>query len=196
MKILAFVDLHGDKEIFEKIKEKAKQVDLILCAGDLTFFENELDYFLNELNKMGKKVLIIPGNHESEENLTELTKNLENVFQIHKGMFVRDEYLILGYGGGGFSMTDSGFYKVGEAFKDKIKDEHKVIFMIHGPPYGTQLDIINGEHVGNRTTRAFINETKPAIVIFGHLHEYGGKEENIGETKLINPGPEGRIIDI
>ncbi len=196
MKILAFVDLHGDKDALDKIKEKSKQVDLVLCAGDLTFFEQDLDYFLEELNKLGKKVLIIPGNHESEENLVELTKDLENVYQIHKGMFVKDEYLILGYGGGGFSMTDKGFYKVGESFKKNIKENTKVIFMIHGPPYGTQLDIMNGEHVGNRTTRAFINDTKPAIVIFGHLHEYGGKEDCIGETKLINPGPEGKIIEI
>jgi len=196
MKILAFVDLHGDKDALDKIKEKSKQVDLVLCAGDLTFFEQDLDYFLEELNKLGKKVLIIPGNHESEENLVELTKDLENVYQIHRGMFVKDDYLILGYGGGGFSITDKGFYKVGESFKKNIKENTKVIFMIHGPPYGTQLDIMNGEHVGNRTTRAFINDTKPAIVIFGHLHEYGGKEDSIGETKLINPGPEGKIIEI
>ena len=37
---------------------------------------------------------------------------------------------------------------------------------------------------------------KPDLVISGHLHETAGKEDKIGKTRLINPGPFGKILDV
>jgi len=102
MKILAFVDLHGSARALEKIKTQSKQADIIVCAGDISIFENNLDKLLLELNKLKKPVLIIPGNHEEDSGLSELTNMFDNITDIHKKTFIKEDYLFLGYGGSGF----------------------------------------------------------------------------------------------
>ena len=73
MKILALADLHGDMKLLKKLVKRAKEadIDLVVVAGDLTMFEDHLRYIIRKLNTIGKKVLIIPGNHESEKSLKE-----------------------------------------------------------------------------------------------------------------------------
>ncbi|MFC1649061.1 metallophosphoesterase, partial [Nanoarchaeota archaeon] len=105
------------------------------------------------------------------------------------------DVLFLGYGGGGFSFEDKEFPKVGKKFKDLIKD-HKVFFIIHGPPYNTTVDEIMEDHVGNLTMREFIEEAKPDVVVCGHLHENFGRYDVLGETYVVNPGPEGKIFEV
>ena len=85
--LLAFVDTHGDEKSLKKVKKKAEKADLILCAGDLTIFENKLKSLLRELNSFNKPVLIVHGNHESEEHLKEYCKKYENLIFFHKKFY-------------------------------------------------------------------------------------------------------------
>ena len=198
MKILAFVDIHGSLKALEKIKKQAKQADLIACAGDISVFENNLDYLLFQLNKLNKPVLIIPGNHEDDTDLSTLTKQLNNITDIHKKTFTKDNYLFLGYGGSGFSIVDKDFIKASKKFEKELKkhENKKIILVTHAPPYKTKLDKISGEACGNKSIKNFILKIKPDLVIAGHLHENAGKEDKIKKTNLINPGPFGKIINI
>ena len=41
MMLLVFVDTHGDIDSLRKLKKKATKADLVLCAGDITIFENK-----------------------------------------------------------------------------------------------------------------------------------------------------------
>ncbi|MBS3097214.1 hypothetical protein J4209_00295 [Candidatus Woesearchaeota archaeon] len=43
--------------------------------------------------------------------------------------------------------------------------------------------------------KTFILKVKPDLAISGHLHENAGKEDKIGKTKIVNPGPFGKIIN-
>ena len=88
MKLLAFVDMHGSLKALQKVKIKAKQADIIVCAGDISIFENNLDMLLFELNKLNKIVLIITGNHEDRNDLKQLTKMFDNVIDIDEKSFV------------------------------------------------------------------------------------------------------------
>ena len=201
MRILSFVDMHGSHKALKKIKKKSKKADLIVCAGDLTIFENNLDKLLFQLNKLKKTCLIIPGNHESDEDLKQLAKMSDNISDIHEKGFVKNNHLFLGYGGGGFSMNDKHFKKIAKKSKKKIKkfrkiNNKKIILVTHAPPYKTKIDKIMDEHCGNKDIRKFIDKIKPDLVISGHLHENAGKEDKIKNTKIINPGPFGKIISI
>ena len=69
MEILAFVDAHGSLSALRELKKKAARADLLVCAGDISIFEHGLVRLLYELNKINKPVLIIHGNHETEEIL-------------------------------------------------------------------------------------------------------------------------------
>jgi len=198
MKILAFVDLHGNYKALKEIKKKAKQADLIVCAGDISIFENELDLLLLQLNELKKPVLIIPGNHEDDKDLSKLTKMFNNIIDIHKKTFIKENCLFLGYGGSGFSMVDKEFIETAKKFEKIIKkhQDKKIILITHAPPYKTKLDKIMNEPCGNKSIKNFILKVKPNLVIAGHLHENAGKEDKIGKIKLINPGPFGKIINI
>ena len=52
------------------------------------------------------------------------------------------------------------------------------------------------EHCGNKDIRKFIDKIKPDLVISGHLHENAGKEDKIGKSRILNPGPTGMLINL
>jgi len=195
MMILAFVDTHGDMDCIRKLKKKAAKADIILCAGDVTIFENHIKSILAELNSFNKPVLIIPGNHESEGRLRTECEHHKNMVCLHKEFYEKENILFTGFGGGGFSLRDSKF----EKFTDKVKQKRigkQLVLLLHGPPYGNQTDMIMEEHAGNKSYRDFIREEKPLLVICGHLHENEGVQDKMGKTLIINPGPEGQLIEI
>ena len=195
MKILAFVDIHEDIKALNKIIDKSHSADLLVCAGDLTVFEQNMDLMLSMLNKIGKPVLIIPGNHETSTNLKKACALLKNIIYLHKRSYEAKNYLFLGHGGGGFSTHNPQFEKIAKVFSRKITNEKKVVFVSHEPPYGTKLDLIDG-HCGSKSLRKFIKENNLKLVICGHLHENKNKIDKINNTVIINPGPYGKIIDI
>jgi predicted phosphodiesterase len=67
LKILAAGDIHGDTRLAQRLAEKAdkESVDLVILCGDLTHFEESTDGIVGPFVKKHKKVLLIPGNHES-----------------------------------------------------------------------------------------------------------------------------------
>ena len=57
------------------------------------------------------------------------------------------------------------------------------------PRASTPLDMVtNGQHVGSKAVRDFIENYQPDICVTGHIHE-GKGEFRIGETLILNPGP-------
>ena len=193
MKILCFVDLHGNKKGLDKIIEKGKKADVIVCAGDFTIFSNAQELILSKLNKIGKPVLLIHGNHEDDDELRKDCKKFKNCKFIHRSAFRYDEVLFLGWGGGGFSFVDRGFEKNIKRFRNMIKKDDKVVLVTHAPPYKTKIDEIGGEHAGCKSIRKFIEKVKPVLAVSGHLHECTG-EDYIGKTKVINPGYKGKMV--
>ena len=198
MKIFCFVDVHGNKSALKKVVERADKdnIDIVVCAGDLTMFGNKLEEILKSLSKLKKPVLIIPGNHEDNEVLEKACTKFEVCIDIHRKGFRADNYFFIGYGEGGFSMVDKGFERTMKILKKKIKKEHKVILVTHAPPYRTKLDKINGNYCGNKSIRNFISEVKPVLAVSGHLHENAGKQDKIGKSLVINPGFKGVVVEI
>lgn len=51
-------------------------------------------------------------------------------------------------------------------------DPEKTIYVMHAPPYGTNLDkLYNGSSAGSRAIQEFIIEHQPCITLHGHIHE-------------------------
>lgn len=200
MKLLAFTDLHLSSYAFKKIKSKAKRQkpDLLISAGDLTIFEHGLDFILNKLNSFNVKTLLIHGNHETASVMKRLCKKYKNMVFIHKKQYRHNGYIFLGYGGGGFSIVEKGFYNTGKKFSRIIRQNknQRIIFVTHAPPYGTKLDLMVGSHCGNKTFKHFVAKNKIDLYICGHLHENFGKKDKIKKTEVINPGPYGKVIKI
>lgn len=198
MKILAFVDVHASMTALKKLEEKAKKhkPDVIICAGDISIFENDIEILMNKISKLGKKILIIPGNHETPAVLKKLCSFYENMIYFNKKIIKINDTCFIGFAGEGFSRTDSELEKFGRKIKDEIKGK-KAVLVTHAPPYKTKLDIIGREHCGNKTITGLIKSNQNIVLhICGHFHETSGDEDKIGSTRTINPGPWGRIIEI
>ena len=69
----------------------------------------------------------------------------------------------------------------------------KAIYIMHSPPFGTRLDLIQGGNpAGSRSIKTFIEANQPLLTLHGHIHESpqlsGTYLDRIGETLSINPG--------
>ncbi len=196
MKVLCFVDVHGSTSALKKVIEKAKKADILICAGDLSIFQEGLEILLAKLSRTKKPVLVIPGNHEDERLLADMCAVFKNVLYMHERSYHFGKYVFFGYGGGGFSQRDERLERLAKRFKTHLKKTDKVILFTHAPPYGTKVDKIGRSYVGNESITKFAKLIKPKLLVCGHIHETAGKSDKIGPTKIINPGPEGKIINI
>ncbi len=204
MKIFAFTDLHRDLKTFEKIKNKLKneKPDAVICAGDFTIFGSGMKSMLKHFEDLKLPLFLIPGNHETEEEVEIYTKGLKFVKNIHLKSVLFGSIMMIGCGGGGFTEEHAAFEQSEEEFakaikKLKVKDSpHKIVLVAHQPPYGTNTSELYGDDVGSTSIRKFIEKHKVEVCITGHLHENFYREDKIGKTKVYNPGPEGRFLEI
>jgi Icc-related predicted phosphoesterase len=197
MKFLTFVDLHEDKKALKLLLERAKEEDIefLVCAGDLSQFSRNLRFMLRQLNELGKKIYVLPGNHESDRTLSEVLPDYPNFVAFHKKEIEINNYIFLGYGEGGFAQEDVEFRRIAREWYGKHKGK-KTVLVTHGPPYGTKTDLLDGHYVGNKDFRSFIERIEPHLVICGHIHETAGQVDNIRKTKIVNPGCEGKVIEL
>ena len=198
MKILAFTDIHGSSVSLKRISQKIKKnrPDILICAGDISIFEHGLLGIMRNLNRLGKKVVMVHGNHEDERTFARYSKFFKNLIYVHNKFHIENNCLFLGYGGDGFSVVDKKFESIAKSFEkiiSKNKDK-KVILITHAPPYRTKLDRLVEGHCGNKSIKNFIEKNNIALHICGHLHENFGKEDKIKKCKTVNPGPFGEII--
>lgn len=204
MKVLFFSDLHNQERFFPILKKKSKEVDLIVCAGDASIFSFDLEHILKKLNGFGKQILMIHGNHEEPPHeLKELCKKFKNIDFFHGEERLFNNLRFIGWGGGGFSKIDIGL----ELFLKKIRQERKerekngllkhenIILVTHAPPRRTKLDKL-WDHVGCQTIRTAIFQLNPILAVSGHIHDNAGVEDTLKNTRLINLGPEGIIINV
>ena len=198
MKILTFVDLHGSLTALKEIKKKSKDVDIILCGGDISVFEQDIDFLISELSKTKKQIIIVHGNHEDPNNLKKVCSKYKNIHFIHKSKKKIGNTLFIGYGGGGFTFEDTEFDKITPKLEKWIKAHKngKVIVVSHAPPFGTKVDKMGVEFVGNISLREFIIKNKIDFFTCGHIHETAGKKDKLKGTSILNPGPKGKIITI
>lgn len=200
MKILSFSDNHGSMKALEKLKGSIsnENPDIIICAGDISQFENNIMTLLKTINDFGKPVIIVHGNHESVETFSKIKGRFKNIFYVHNSSFYYETFVFIGFGGGGFSAEDIDFKKHIEKFETIIKNnkDKKIIMVTHGPPYGTKIDMINGNFSGSRPLRKFIEGNEVELLVCGHIHENSGKVDSIGKTKVVNPGKDGKVLVI
>lgn len=205
MKLLVFTDLHSDLKTFEKIalKVRKENLDAIVCAGDFTAFSSLTKTMINKFESLKKPFFLIHGNHESQEEVEVLTKNLKFVKNVHLKASTFNSAMFIGSGGEGFTRENEDLNEAEKKLSSYIHNarqkgkNYKFIFLTHQPPYKTKLDFLPwAGYVGSKSARRFIDKNHPDLCVTGHLHETFGKTDKIGKTLIINPGPEGKIVEI
>ncbi|MBI4145169.1 metallophosphoesterase [Candidatus Woesearchaeota archaeon] len=197
MKILAFSDLHANLTAMKRLEQtiKKEHPDLLINLGDFTVFEQHIEDVCKRLAKLHKSQLVLHGNHEEESTVAALAKRHGWTF-CHKRTVRFGDVLFVGHGGGGFSFTEPDFARWIKTVP-AAKLAKKVVLLTHQPPYGTVLDHIWGDHVGNKSYSDFIKQRKNVVLaLSGHIHETAGKTGTVNKAKLVNPGPFGKVINL
>lgn len=196
MKLLAFTDIHGSLKALQHIEKMVRKhnPDVLVDCGDISIFENELDFLVKKIACLKKKCLIIHGNHERASRFEAACSRHKNMIFMHNKIHRIGNYVFFGWGGGGFSLKDDAFEEAAANCMQTLKKSDKLILMTHAVPNGVKIDKIYGKHSGNKSIRKFIEKHRPAIALCGHLHEFNGKSDEIKGIKVLNPGPMGKVI--
>jgi len=195
LKILAAGDIHGDSRITKKLAERAERenVDLVILAGDVTS-PIETKNLLKPFKDKGKKVLILPGNHEDFATADFLAE-LYGMKNIHGYSVKYNDVGIFGAGGAlDFNISERELFSTLKKGYDALRGLKRKIMVTHMHSAGTGSEFSGIE--GSRSIRRAVETFKPDFLIHSHIHEAEGIEEKIGKTKVINVGRKGRIIEL
>ena len=199
-KILAIGDFHGDSGLSKSVAKLAKKenVDLIIIPGDITWLEQPTQNIIKPFNKLGKKILLLPGNHETISTIESFENAYSNVKNLHGNSFRLNN---IGLFGAGYSTNTGPFWiEENEVFNllknshEKIKDAEKKIMITHMHPQGGVSELKRWP--GSEGILKAIKKFKPDIVINGHIHEAGGLQEDFYGTKIINVARKPTIFEI
>jgi uncharacterized protein len=203
VKILAAGDIHGDTSLTKRLAEKAdkENVDLVILTGDFTFLEQSTKDIIGPFEKVGKKVLIIPGNHETVATTNFLAEIYSNAQSLHGYYFKIGDVGIFGAGGtsqvGPFSrFSESELYNLLKKGFEKVKDSKIKIMATHSHPSKSLMERFTPFFKGSSGIEQAIKSFKPDLALCSHVHEAWGIEEKMGKTKLINVGREGKIFEV
>ncbi len=205
VRILAFTDPHGEKAALREILALAElgKPDLVVCSGDVSFFGRDCDTFLRDLAALRRPVYFVPGNHETPSVAMELAAcfpYLDDVtFRIVEAAGVRLSGLP---GTDAFwpgARPDEGLRSKAVGVGESGNCAKPLVLLTHYPPSGTAVSgttVLAPDSGGSRLVRQVVEALCPALVVCGHYHQDFGKEAHVGPTRVVNPGPEGRIIDL
>ena len=200
LRILASGDIHGDQSLCKRLAEQAEKedVDLVILCGDLTQFEQSTENIIGPFVKKNKKVLLIPGNHETFATADFLAE-LYGVKNIHGYSVAYSNVGIFGCGGanvGPNKIEEKEIYDTLKKGFDRVKEITKKIMVTHVHPSESKMERFSQFFPGSSGVKKALDKFQPDILLCSHVHEAAGIEEKIGKTRVINVGREGKIIDI
>jgi uncharacterized protein len=196
VKILIFSDIHGDVRALARIV--AQPADVYICAGDLATFGKGLEKCGKALESLGEKLWVLPGNHETHDDIREFCRRFGFV-DFHRRVLQTKS---TPWAGLGYSNI-TPFKTPGEYTEEEIAEALAAFggiaglhLVIHVPPYGTRLDeYAPGKHGGSTALRAWVEHEQPSCLFCGHIHETAGLSDTLGATQCINVGKEGFTLE-
>ncbi len=199
MKLLVFSDLHSDFRTTTKLIGLSNTVDAVVGAGDFCVARRGLKKIIASLSAITKPTLLVPGNSESNEELSQACRSWKSARVLHGSQATIAEILFFGIGGG-IPVTPFGSWSYDfsedEAY-DLLRDcPSGGVLVSHSPPAGA-LDVSSdGRSLGSQAVRETILTKKPKLVVCGHIHGSAGQIGRLGEITVINAGPQGIIWEL
>lgn len=199
MKLLVFSDLHNDFRTASKLVELSNTADVVVGAGDFCVARQGLKKIIAALSAITKPTVVVPGNSESDEELLQACRSWESARVLHGRRVTIAEVPFFGIGGG-IPITPFGSWSYDfsedEAY-DLLRDcPSGGVLVSHSPPAGVLDASSDGRRLGSQAVRETILIKKPNLVVCGHIHGSAGKIDRIGETTVINAGPQGIIWEL
>ena len=200
LKLLAASDIHGDRNLAKKLAKKAEKekVDLVVLCGDLTYQDSSTEGIIGPFTKKKKKVILIPGNHETIATADFLAE-LYDVTNLHGYSIKFNDVGFFGCGAANMGLSKMNEKEIYDSLKKGfkyVKDLRKKIMVTHVHPTNTKIEKFSQFVKGSESVTKAVKNLKPDILLCGHVHEAQGIEEKVGFTKVINVGKTGTILEI
>jgi Icc-related predicted phosphoesterase len=198
VKLLAFSDLHRDLEQGKRVAELAAAVDVVVGAGDFASVHRGLEETIAVLRPIERPTVLVPGNNETDEALCAACQEWEAVSVLHGNGTVIDGMPFFGLGAGvpttpwdwSFDLTEE------EAAQRLSACPEGCVLVVHSPPKGHVDLTAAGQHLGSAAVLAAIEAKRPRVALCGHIHESWGRESRLGETRILNLGPAGVVLEV
>jgi Icc-related predicted phosphoesterase len=195
MRIAYVVDVHDRLDAVPRALAAIGEVDMLVVGGDITTGggPDAAARAIEGWRSLAPRLLAVAGNMDSpaiDVRLAELGVALDSAGVVVEGVGV------CGVSAAPISplhtpyeLTDDELTRRSEHAFAAVAGARVTVFCPHAPPYGTTCDrLANGEHVGSRVIRKFVEREEPDVVLCGHIHESRG-EDRIGRSRIVNPGP-------
>ena len=193
MKLLAFSDLHRDLEQAATLVEMSADADVVIGAGDFASVHEGLGETISVLAAIETPTVLVPGNNETVEALREAASEWTAATVLHGDHVAIAGTEFFGLGAGipvtpwdwSFDLDDGAAAAMFDTYPAGA------VLVLHSPPKGH----CDGGF-GSPALLAAIEEKRPRLVVFGHIHEAWGCTSEAGGAPLYNLGPTGTWLEI
>lgn len=197
LRLLIFSDIHNDWKTLERLL--ATEADYYIAAGDQVTWAKGIERCGEILQSRGDKVYVLPGNHESADQVATMCARF-GLHNFHERHIEVGKWRVAGLG----YSNPTPFNTPGEYSEAQLGDRLRrfadltpLVLVCHAPPYGTALDAVrNGLHAGSHSVREFIETHQPDYFFCGHIHEAEGVEIAMGRTRAKNVGKQGHLLEL
>ena len=197
MKLLLFSDIHNDWKTLERIL--SVEADYYISAGDQVSWARGLDRCGEILKTRGDRVWVLPGNHESAEQIAQMCAQY-GLNDFHERHFQLGRWQVAGLGYSSPTPFDTpGEYSEAELARrlEPFAELDPLVLVCHAPPRDTALDKVRpGLHAGSTAVREFIEKHQPSYFFCGHIHEAEGVEIRMGKTRARNLGKKAWMLEL
>jgi Icc-related predicted phosphoesterase len=199
MKLLLFSDLHADTAAARRLVERAREVDVLVGAGDFGNVRRAVGVCVDVLRRVNKPAVLVAGNNESTEELAEACHGWPEARVLHGSAVTLGGVTFFGLGGG-VPVTPFGPWSY------DLTEEQAAgllagcpagcVLVSHSPPKGA-LDVDSrGRNLGSVAVRDAVLRLGPRLVVCGHIHASGGRQALLGRSPVVNAGPAGVEWDL
>lgn len=197
MRLLAFSDLHCDLVRAAEIVERSAPADAVVCAGDLASVHRGLAEVVDVLRAIEVPTVLVAGNNETDQALRDACAGWDAATVLHGEGQTIAAMEFFGLGGGvpvtpwdwSFDLTEE------QAAESLAACPEEAVLVVHSPPKG-HCDRSRGRSLGSEAIRNTIVERQPRLAVCGHIHESWGVESLLGETPVLNLGPQGNVLEV
>ena len=197
LRILIFSDIHNNWKTLEHLL--SVEADYYIAAGDQVTWSKGIERCGEILQARGDKVYVLPGNHESADQVAGMCARY-GLHNFHERHFQVGKWYVAGLG----YSSPTPFNTPGEYTEVQLADRlqrfaelEPLVLVCHAPPYGTPLDQIRkGLHAGSTAILDFIQKHQPEYFFCGHIHEAEGVSIRMGRTQARNVGKAGYLLEL
>jgi uncharacterized protein len=197
LKLQIFSDIHNDWKTLERVL--SVEADYYIAAGDQITWGKGIERCGEILRTRGDKVYVLPGNHESADQIAGMCARC-GLHNFHERHIEVGRWRVAGLG----YSSPTPFATPGEYSETQLAERLErfseltpLALICHAPPYGTALDQVRpGLHAGSAAMRDFIEKYQPEYFFCGHIHEAEGVEIAMGKTRARNVGKAGYLLEL